>query len=149
MTEQETPKPIIIYVEDNEDVQQAICRLLKREYGNRLEVLAYDTGEKALAKFEELKTTHPPAAIVTDNNLGAGITGTELVRAIRQADKSVPIFMLSGSRGIEEAANNAGVTRFFDKDNYAGFIHALKNLIPIQNPLFNPNASGGKIGRSQ
>ncbi len=52
--------------------------------------------------------------VITDYDMGMGMTGVSAIRAIRASDPTTPIFMLSGS-DKRELALKAGATGYFSK----------------------------------
>ena len=54
--------------------------------------------------------------VITDYDMGRGMTGVSAIRAIRASAATTPIFMLSGSDKREEALE-AGATGYFPKNS--------------------------------
>jgi two-component system cell cycle response regulator CpdR len=80
----------ILYVEDDNLVREITCDLLSRE---SREVVAVATGEEALSVFQESRFD----ILVTDVSLPA-MSGTELVRRVKQIAPEVPVILASGYR---------------------------------------------------
>lgn len=90
----------ILFVDDEEAILRVMSRALERE-GH--EVITAQSGEAALGALDALHADAIPFdAIVTDLGM-PGITGLELLRAIRRRDLDVPVLILTGSPSVETA----------------------------------------------
>lgn len=77
----------LLYVEDNIKIRESYALLLKRYFS---EVIEAGNGQEALELYEE----HKPDILITDINMPE-LDGLELVRLIRQKDKTIKIIVLS------------------------------------------------------
>lgn len=87
----------ILFVDDEEAILRVMSRGLERE-GHH--VTTAQSGEAALGALDADPV--PFDAIVTDLQM-PGITGLELLRAIRRRDLDVPVLILTGSPSVETA----------------------------------------------
>ena len=78
-----------------------------------LEVECVANGESLIEKVKNEKYL----LILTDNDMPPGITGLEAIKKIREFDKDVPIYMISGSafQSLKSDALKYGATGFIDK----------------------------------
>ena len=79
----------IIVVEDDEGIRDNLLRLLRGEKGFRC-LAAFETGEEALSNIPRMR----PDVVLVDINL-PGMSGIELVAALKQRDLSTPCMMLT------------------------------------------------------
>ncbi len=77
----------ILYAEDNEKIRESYALVLKRYFK---EVIEACDGKEALALYR----SHKPDIILTDINMPE-LDGLELIRIIRQNDKTTKIIVLS------------------------------------------------------
>jgi DNA-binding NtrC family response regulator len=108
-------KPRILVVEDERAIQLALRGLLRRE---GYEVEAADTGEEALRKADQA----PFDLVLTDLALGRGISGMEVLAAVKERRPETAVVMITayGSEKIAVDAMKAGaedyVPKPFDND---------------------------------
>lgn len=76
------------------------------------------SGERLI---EKVKSGNYNLAI-TDNDMGDGITGIKVVSEIRKFNSAIPLFVYSGTKGIEKLCLEAGATGFIDKSNGVGYL---------------------------
>jgi thioredoxin reductase (NADPH) len=72
-------KPILLTVDDDAAVSQAITRTLRRQYANRFRVLRAESGQAALETLRELKLSGDEAALLLADHRMPGMTGVELL----------------------------------------------------------------------
>lgn len=117
---------MILVVDDEKGIREVLV-----EYLNLLgyEADAVENGKEALAVFDENKYH----MIITDNNMPA-MSGTELVKSIRQNCTFFPVIGITG--GSTEGLIEAGVTRCFTKpcdlDELREVIEELLSLAPSE-----------------
>lgn len=100
----------VLLVDDEEDVLNAMIRLLRKE---NCRILTALSGEEGLEILRETKVH----LVVTDQRM-PGMSGIELLRAIRKESPDTIRIMLTGHadlRVVEEAINNGEVYRFLIK----------------------------------
>ena len=72
-------KPIILTVDDDHDVLQAIARDLRHGFGERFRIIRADSGERALDVLRQVKLANEVVALMLVDQRMPGITGTELL----------------------------------------------------------------------
>lgn len=72
-------KPILLTVDDDAAVSQAITRTLRRQYSDRFRVLRADSGSAALETLRELKLSGDEAALLLADHRMPGMTGVALL----------------------------------------------------------------------
>jgi DNA-binding response OmpR family regulator len=97
----------ILVVEDDKDIQQ-IFRIVLHSLGYQVDFL--EDGDSVL------QIKHWPDAIILDKQL-SGMNGVDVCKILKSADASrhIPVIMISGNSGVEEAARLAGADDFFEK----------------------------------
>lgn len=98
----------ILVADPEDEVRQAICEVMKEENGwSVLEAIA---GAEALT----IAVTRRPSAIVLAERL-QGMSGAEVVLAIRRVGLKIPIVFLTAAREIEDIEESLGVTHHLRK----------------------------------
>ena len=99
----------VLLVEDDATLREALARVLGRE-GYVVE--AVSTAEEGLRVFEEV----PLDLVVTDIHL-PGISGLELLDALRKESPELPVVVMSGAASLEDAARaiKLGAVDFLEK----------------------------------
>jgi CheY-like chemotaxis protein len=97
----------ILLVEDDDLVRDCLFEALL-EAGHLIEGIA--SAEAALCR---LSTAAPPAVVVTDINLGAGMDGLAFARAAREVCPGLPVVFISGR--YAELRGMSAVERFLPK----------------------------------
>jgi PAS domain S-box-containing protein len=126
-------KPMVLVVED-EPIQVELLRMLLEIEGYR--VTAVRTGDEALARLRGSADLRPDV-IVTDFNLGRGMTGLEVIRQIRSELKlEIPALIVSGdSSSAGRAAIEASGFMFIAKPVKAvDLVAAIDALIMAERP---------------
>jgi thioredoxin reductase (NADPH) len=72
-------KPILLTVDDDAAVSQAITRTLRRQYAHRFRVLRAESGPAALDTLRELKLSGDEAALILADHRMPGMTGVDLL----------------------------------------------------------------------
>jgi two-component system cell cycle response regulator len=75
----------ILYVEDDEKIQNQVFKMLSRKYEN---IFVASNGEEGVALYE----THTPDIIITDIKMPK-MNGLEMIQKIREKNKNVPIII--------------------------------------------------------
>ncbi|WP_353930664.1 FAD-dependent oxidoreductase [Okeanomitos corallinicola TIOX110] len=73
-------KPMILTVDDDPQVLQAIARDLRKEYGDRFRILRADSGAKALEAIKELKLRNETVALFLADQRMPQMTGVEFLQ---------------------------------------------------------------------
>ena len=108
-------KNTIVIIEDEEGIKEILCHMLKKE---EYDVRAYSNAEDFLSDRDR-----PIQCVyLIDWNL-PGIQGIEIVKMIRKADKSSPLFMISANirseqiiMCLEAGANDYVIKPFNNKE---------------------------------
>jgi thioredoxin reductase (NADPH) len=77
-------KPIIVTVDDDAEVLQAIAHDIRREYGNRFRIIRVDSGDRALEVLRKLRLAEETVALLVVDQRMPGITGVELLEQARR-----------------------------------------------------------------
>jgi len=72
-------KPILLTVDDDAAVSQAITRTLRRHYAQRFRILRAESGSTALETLRELKLSGDETALLLADHRMPGMTGAELL----------------------------------------------------------------------
>lgn len=104
-------KPIILTVDDDPEVLQAVARDLRRQYGDRFRITRADSGKSALDTVQKLKLRNDTVALFLVDQRMPKITGVELL------EEAGPIFPL---------AKKVLLTAYADTDAAIGAINNAK-----------------------
>lgn len=102
------PRRTILVADDDQALREAIVDCLGEEVSWNL--LQASNGTDALA----LGLSANPAVILLDQRM-PGLTGAEVVRALREAGASVPIILMTASRDVRDLAAELGLHCFLGK----------------------------------
>jgi len=72
-------KPVILTVDDDPEVLQAVARDLRREYGDRFRILRAESGAIALEALEKLKLRNEPVALFLVDQRMPQMSGVEFL----------------------------------------------------------------------
>ena len=78
------PRPIILAVDDDVSVLEAVVQDLRRQYGNTYRVMRAASGQAALDTLAQLKTRDEPVALLVSDQRMPGMTGVELLERARE-----------------------------------------------------------------
>jgi thioredoxin reductase (NADPH) len=112
-------KPILLSVDDDAAVSQAITRTLRRQYAERFRVLRAESGPAALDTLRELKLSGDEVALLLADHRMPGMTGVEFL------EQSIELF---------PDARRALLTAYADID---AAIHAI-NIVGLDYYLLKP-----------
>lgn len=79
-------KPIIITVDDDLEVLQAIARDLRKQYGDRFRIVRANSGASAIETLEQLKVRNEAVALLLTDQRMPDMNGVEFI------EKAAPIF---------------------------------------------------------
>ncbi len=99
----------VIVAEDHDSLREAYVGWFELNFDG-VELEAVPDGEQLVERVRN----GGYSVVLTDNEMGSGINGLEAIRRIREFDKTVPIYMLSGS-DVKALALQLGATGYFDK----------------------------------
>ncbi len=77
-------KPVILTVDDDPEVLQAVARDLRREYGDRFRVLRAESGAIALEALQQLKLRNEPVALFLVDQRMPQMSGVEFLEQALQ-----------------------------------------------------------------
>ena len=76
-------RPILLAVDDDVSVLEAVVQDLRRQYGETYRVMRAASGQAALDTLAQLKTRDEPVALVISDQRMPGMTGVELLERAR------------------------------------------------------------------
>lgn len=79
-------KPVILTVDDDLEVLQAVARDLRQQYGSRFRIVRADSGQSALEATEQLKLRNEPVALFLVDQRMPNMSGVEFL------EQALPIF---------------------------------------------------------
>lgn len=108
----ENEKKIILYADD-EAVMRISMETIIKSMEQNTEFYAFEDGESLFDKLQELGKCH---VVLTDQNMGKGITGLELVQQIKEANYSCKVYVVANEpkSTFEETALKAGADGYFN-----------------------------------
>jgi len=118
--------PEVVVVVDDEP---AILRALQRTLGGRFEVAAFEAGQQAIERVR----AGGVAVVLSDIGM-PGMSGIELLGAVRAHDPDLPVMLITGSPSLESAtkAIEHGVFRYlpkpFDEQQLASLVGQASQL---------------------
>ncbi len=91
-------KPTILLVDDDNLLRETLCDILELE---NYEVIEAENGFDGLEKF--MKHCQTICGVITDLRMPK-MNGAELIREIREVNKMIPVFIISGEEGVINAS---------------------------------------------
>jgi thioredoxin reductase (NADPH) len=76
-------RPILLAIDDDVSVLEAVVQDLRRQYGNTYRVMRAASGQAALDTLAQLKTREEPVALLVSDQRMPGMTGVELLERSR------------------------------------------------------------------
>src|SRR5207247_9181938 len=73
------PKPVLLTVDDDVSVSQALTRDLRRQYARRFRVVRAQSGQEALEMLRELRLADEEIAVLLADHRMPGMTGIEFL----------------------------------------------------------------------
>src|SRR5262249_56203118 len=74
-----TPKPVLLTVDDDAAVSQALTRDLRRQYADRFRVVRAESGPQALDILRDLRLAEEKTALLLADHRMPGMTGIEFL----------------------------------------------------------------------
>ena len=111
-------KPVILTVDDDPQVLQAIARDLRREYGSKFRVVRADSGTAALERLNQLKLENESVALFLVDQRMPHMSGVELVEEGMQLfpeAKRALLTAYSDTDAAIRAINSAGIDYYLMK----------------------------------
>ena len=111
-------KPIILTVDDDATVSQAISRDLRSRYSNRYRIIRASSGAEALAAIEELAARDLPIALIISDHRMPQMTGIELLDRARPLAPGAKLVLLTAYADTDvaiKAINDIGLDHYLMK----------------------------------
>jgi len=96
-------KPVLLTVDDDEEVLGAVERDLRREYGGRFRVLRGNSGESGLATLRELKLRNDPVALLLVDQRLARMSGGQFIEQAQSIYPEAKRVLLTGYADTDAA----------------------------------------------
>ena len=97
-------RPILLAVDDDVHVLEAVVQDLRRQYGNEYRVMRAASGQAALDTLTQIKAKEEPVALIVSDQRMPGMTGVELARAVRASRPRTNVLIISGYAEVEGLA---------------------------------------------
>ena len=145
------PKPVILSVDDDQDVLRSIARDLRRQYGKNYRILSAESGSSALEALEELQSKEDPVALLLSDQRMPNMDGVSfLSRAIRiyPESKRVMLTAYADTEAAIQAINRSQVDYYLLKpwDPPAEKLYpVLDDLLEDWQASFKPGFGGLRV----
>ncbi|MDR0577190.1 MAG: sigma-54 dependent transcriptional regulator [Candidatus Accumulibacter sp.] len=140
-TENDVARWPVYLVDDDEAVRRACMQTLKLA---DIDARAFDSAERALAAFDE----ESPSAVVSDVRM-SGMSGLELLDALQQRNRDVPVILITGHGDVAMAvqAMRARAYDFIEKPfNSARLVDVVRRALEWRALLRENRALRDQIG---
>src|SRR5580658_10228960 len=111
-------RPILLAVDDDVSVLEAVVQDLRRQYGNTYRILRAASGQAALDTLTQLKTRDEPVALLISDQRMPGMTGVELLeqaRSIYPEARRVLLTAYADTEAAIRAINTAKINYYLTK----------------------------------
>jgi thioredoxin reductase (NADPH) len=111
-------RPILLAVDDDVSVLEAVVQDLRRQYGNTYRILRAASGQAALDTLTQLKTRDEPVALLISDQRMPGMTGVELLeqaRSIYPEARRVLLTAYADTGAAIRAINTARINYYLTK----------------------------------
>jgi thioredoxin reductase (NADPH) len=111
-------RPILLAVDDDVNVLEAVVQDLRREYGATYRVMRAAGGQPALDTLAQLKVRQEPVALILSDQRMPGITGVEFLersRAIYPDCRRVLLTAYADTEAAIQAINSARIHYYLNK----------------------------------
>ncbi len=129
-------KPVILTVDDDPEVLQAVARDLRQEFGDRFRVLRAESGASALAALEQLKLRHQPVALFLVDQRMPQMSGVEFLEQALQIFPNAKRALLTAYADTDaaiRAINSTKIDYYFMKP----WDPPQERLYPVLNDLLD------------
>src|SRR6202453_2808510 len=112
------PRPILLAVDDDVNVLEAVVQDLRREYGATYRVMRAAGGQAALDTLAQLKNRQEPVALIVSDQRMPGITGVEFLERSREFYPECRRVLLTAYADTEaaiQAINSARIHYYLNK----------------------------------
>jgi thioredoxin reductase (NADPH) len=111
-------RPILLAVDDDAGVLEAVVQDLRRQYGNTYRVMRAGGGQAALDTLTQLKTREEPVALLLSDQRMPGMTGVEMLERARDLYPEARRVLLTAYADNEaaiRAINSARIHYYLNK----------------------------------
>ena len=111
-------RPILLAVDDDASVLEAVVQDLRRQYGNTYRVMRAGGGQAALDTLAQLKTREEPVALLLSDQRMPGMTGVEMLERTRDLYPEARRVLLTAYADTEaaiRAINSARIHYYLNK----------------------------------
>ncbi|MGD1065172.1 MAG: FAD-dependent oxidoreductase, partial [Terracidiphilus sp.] len=111
-------RPILLAIDDDVSVLEAVVQDLRRQYGNTYRVMRAAGGQAALDTLAQLKSRDEPVALIISDQRMPGITGVELLERARDIYPDARRVLLTAYADTEaaiRAINTARIHYYLNK----------------------------------
>ena len=111
-------RPILLAVDDDANVLEAVVQDLRRQYGSTYRVMRAAGGQAALDTLTQLKTREEPVALLLSDQRMPGMTGVEMLERSRDLYPEARRVLLTAYADTEaaiRAINSARIHYYLNK----------------------------------
>ena len=111
-------KPVILCVDDEPFILNALNEQLNRRFGNRYFMEFAESAEEAMGLIEELSEENNPLVMVISDQIMPGMAGDEFLSIVEKSHPETIKIMLTGQAAMSSAINainNANLFRYLTK----------------------------------
>jgi thioredoxin reductase (NADPH) len=112
------PRPILLAVDDDVNVLEAVVQDLRRQYGATYRVMRAAGGQTALDTLAQLKTRQEPVALIISDQRMPGMTGVEFLersRGVYPEARRVLLTAYADTEAAIQAINSARIHYYLNK----------------------------------
>ncbi len=137
------PKPVILAVDDDISVLEAVVQDLRRQYGERYRILRAGSGQAALDTCEQLRKRGDAVALIVSDQRMPGMSGVALLERVQQIYPEAKRTLLTAYADTEvaiQAINSARIHYYLTKP----WDPPEERLYPVLTDLLDAWGSGHK-----
>src|SRR5208283_5686844 len=111
-------RPILLAIDDDVSVLEAVVQDLRRQYGNTYRVMRAAGGQAALDTLAQLKSRDEPVALIISDQRMPGITGVDFLERAREIYPDAKRVLLTAYADTEaaiRAINSAKIHYYLNK----------------------------------
>jgi len=111
-------RPILLAVDDDVNVLEAVVQDLRREYGAKYRIMRAASGQAALDTLAQLKVRQEPVALICSDQRMPGITGVEFLERSRELypdSRRVLLTAYADTEAAIQAINSARIHYYLNK----------------------------------
>ena len=134
-------RPILLAVDDDVSVLEAVVQDLRRQYGSEFRVMRAASGQAALDTLEQLKTRQDPVALIVSDQRMPGMTGVDFLERARELYPDTRRVLLTAYADTEaaiKAINTARIHYYLNKP----WDPPEEKLYPVLNDLLDDWKAG-------